>query len=413
LQLDAVIGRAITFVILVLAIILIYATGSYFLDIVFDVEFDIIQRNGVFIALLGVALIGQRQIQTFVDLLIYGREQLDSVSILKVTAMLSADPAPSTMADVVSQIADVMNSQQVAVMIKDKHTYKLLAGIATITPFELADTKELQQTFLRARDLRKPFDLPGWVELSIPIDIQGEIHGLFLLSRPLNGLFNSRQIKRLHDVADVLAFGLQVIRLLNIVHKVPTRIEYEKMLQFQKIATDIHNRPLHTLAMIRPHLKGEQIEVQSAIQQATKDLRRIMAGLHPPELEKSIEWMTREVVREFEENHDHEVHIAIDIQNEKRVPKHIKYVVHAVLTEALNNVVKHAQATTIHVSLCYSSDLRLTVSDDGLGMEIATMSLNGALQDNHFGLAHMQRWAMMGGGRLFIRGNEPTGLVVE
>ena len=61
--------------------------------------------------------------------------------------------------------------------------------------------------------------------------------------------------------------------------------------------------------------------------------------------------------------------------------------IYRIVQEAMNNVIKHAEATHIHIKLetTKTGALQLTISDDGKGMDI-----NDVDQTNHFGLLGMR-----------------------
>jgi len=80
-------------------------------------------------------------------------------------------------------------------------------------------------------------------------------------------------------------------------------------------------------------------------------------------------------------------------------------------TELLNNVVKHAQATTASVTLeLTDAAARLVVADDGVGLPANASA--GALRRGHIGLASHARRIDAAGGRIPSTANPPHGTVV-
>jgi signal transduction histidine kinase len=72
--------------------------------------------------------------------------------------------------------------------------------------------------------------------------------------------------------------------------------------------------------------------------------------------------------------------------------------------ESTTNVLKHAQAQHVHITLAYERDgLSLSVSDDGLGFELKSETSDG------FGLIGMQERAKRIGARLQIQGRPGQG----
>lgn len=418
LALDPLFSRVITVAVLVLAVGMAYATGMYLLEAVFHIEFAGTGQGAFVLLLFGIAISGQKYVQAGVDLLIYGRDPLDWDSIQSAKVKLSANPEPATVADVLIQVMAHLNVKQAAVLVKDGEQYALLAG--NVPAFTIPASAQKQNICLRSEDPHSLVHLPTWVELSIPITARGDVLGLLLLARPVNAYFNTRQVATLRDIADILAFSLMVISLVETMHDLSQQALYEKELQRQRIATEIHNEPLHTLTTVTLQLcegiSDEAVrDAAQTVRQVTRDLRRIISGLRPPALRDSVEWMTRQIVREFDETHDDlSVTLHIDIRSDVQASEQTKMAFYYILSEALNNVSKHSRATNVDVILDYNENtLSLEVRDDGVGAEVATRPLTELLRGHHIGVADMHRWASIGGGALEIGLNRPAGTTVS
>lgn len=77
----------------------------------------------------------------------------------------------------------------------------------------------------------------------------------------------------------------------------------------------------------------------------------------------------------------------------------------AVLRESLSNVIRHAQASSVDVTLAAGTELVLVVSDDGVGP--------GHSRDAGFGLRNMETRAVSLGGSFDLRALTPRGTLVE
>jgi signal transduction histidine kinase len=79
--------------------------------------------------------------------------------------------------------------------------------------------------------------------------------------------------------------------------------------------------------------------------------------------------------------------------------------------EALSNVVQHADASHVAVSLNYQgSSTHLTVSDNGRGLSRGSMSEEGPIGQ---GIANMQARARMLGGELALQSSPEGGLQLD
>jgi len=79
-----------------------------------------------------------------------------------------------------------------------------------------------------------------------------------------------------------------------------------------------------------------------------------------------------------------------------------------VLQEALQNTMKHANASKVQVHFNGHNGLRMTISDNGKGN--ASENLNG---ENHYGLENMQERVQQIGGKVIFESNEGEGFTVK
>ena len=86
------------------------------------------------------------------------------------------------------------------------------------------------------------------------------------------------------------------------------------------------------------------------------------------------------------------------------MPKAVEDALFHVAMEALNNTLKHANATKIIIRLDVLQDhLVLHLADDGVGFRVSERTSSG------MGLTNMREWMARVGGRLEIRSNGKGG----
>lgn len=419
LVLDTVFSRIVTIGILAIAVVMAYATGSYFLEALLGVSLDNISQGVFMLLLFGMAAGGQRPLQSYVDLLVYGQDLLNGEAVQEVIARLSANPEPSTVAAITSDIRHRIQVEQMVVLTRQAAGYRVLVG--SEPPFIVTKGCWEKEVCLRSHQPDVLTGLPEWVELSLPIKARGNVLGLLLLSRPTHGYFNGRQVQILQDVADTMAFGLLVIDLVETMHQWSQQSLHEKEVQRHQIATEIHNEPLHDLTALMMRLEVDDDEasvilqeVADTVHEVTRNLRRIISGLRPPMLRESVEWIARQLIRQFEEIHqDMQFVLQFDIASQNQASEKTKVAFYYILNETLNNIGKHAQATSVEIHLRYGEEnLELLVCDDGIGPGIAMGPLTELLRKQHIGVADMHRWASVGGGKLTITPKQPVGTSV-
>ena len=143
-----------------------------------------------------------------------------------------------------------------------------------------------------------------------------------------------------------------------------------------------------------------------------EEVRRVIRDLRPIYLEDlglvpAIEMLTQSL------NHPDQLEAACTIEGEvRRLTPERELAVYRIVQEALNNVLKHAQAKHVDVQVRFSETLSVSIRDGGLGF--AMPDRVDALTDRgHFGLIGMRERAELIGARLTIHSAPGTGTTIE
>jgi len=197
----------------------------------------------------------------------------------------------------------------------------------------------------------------------------------------------------------------------------------------QRIAADLHDGIGQSLGMIKLSMElvaqqivsGKHQEAVESIQQmiqrvrdAMAELRRTTSGLRPSALDDlgiipAMTWFSREFEsvcrgKKIEKNFN---------VIESDVPMRLKQTIFRIFQEAMNNIVKHADADCIRVGLHKSGDvLRLTVEDNGKGFDLAGIALRKG-SARGFGLLTMKERALSSNGIFEIRSNPGRGTLIQ
>ena len=95
-----------------------------------------------------------------------------------------------------------------------------------------------------------------------------------------------------------------------------------------------------------------------------------------------------------------------------RLPDHIELALYRIAQECLQNVVKHARATSARLTFAVGDDAaRLEIVDDGVGFDTFEHPL-GSDEMGGYGLLSMAERAELVGGRLNIRSRPGSGTAV-
>lgn len=186
----------------------------------------------------------------------------------------------------------------------------------------------------------------------------------------------------------------------------------------RRIATNLHDRIGQALAFARLKLAGlarEQPrlgEVQELIERAIHDTRSLTVELSPPVLYElglvaALEWLATGNQQE----HGIQTHFQDDGQP-KPLDENFRIVLFQAVRELLVNVVKHARATQVRVSVRRDADdLRIVVEDDGAGFDQA--SLRAKCETiRSFGLFNIRERVEYLGGQVMIQSEPGRGTKV-
>ena len=161
-----------------------------------------------------------------------------------------------------------------------------------------------------------------------------------------------------------------------------------------------------------PRVAGELHELRGLAIGASDEFRKAIFALAGPDQQGSLTDDIRTLLREFERSSAVQVHLSVSGTPTPAVET-VHDVVHLVVHEALTNVAKHADATSVLVSLRYEADrLDLVIQDDGVG---ASEMLLGTFQDSylHFGLRHIRQQVIDRGGSFMVANDAESGLALR
>ncbi len=175
-----------------------------------------------------------------------------------------------------------------------------------------------------------------------------------------------------------------------------------------RLARDLHDEAAQALTSLLVHLRlleraGTAEEAQQRVHElreltafALEDVRRVAVDLRPTILDDlglapALEWR----VDEFNKTDD--IQATFSAKGlDKRLPRDMELVLYRIGQEALNNIGRHAAASTVQVTLIQSeSDISLAVADDGLGFDPMAVQVDA---QHGLGLEGMrERIGMIGG----------------
>jgi signal transduction histidine kinase len=161
---------------------------------------------------------------------------------------------------------------------------------------------------------------------------------------------------------------------------------------------------LTKLEKVSPSTAQEAERLQGLITESVEKARMLAKGFYPVELEKRGLFVAlQEIARGTEQLSPVSCVVESDESSCAHMNDQVAVQIFRIAQEAVHNVIKHAQAKNITISLAMANgDIVLTVKDDGIGFPANAKEKTG------MGLQIMQYRAQMIGGRVDFR-NDPAG----
>jgi signal transduction histidine kinase len=149
-------------------------------------------------------------------------------------------------------------------------------------------------------------------------------------------------------------------------------------------------------------------ELEDLAEKTIENLRRLTRALRPIYLEDlglvtALEMLAGETSQAN--------HLEIEFQQsgqERRLSREVELALYRIAQEALNNVVHHAKAGHAVLHIAFDKEIKLEVSDDGVGFSVPKSPTDFA-PSGHFGLLGMRERADLIGGRLEVQSEVEKG----
>lgn len=257
--------------------------------------------------------------------------------------------------------------------------------------------------------------------LGVPLLAQGSLIGLCIMDAYDDVQLSVDHLRWAEAVAAQAAVAIQNARLFDEVQYARQRLQTlsHKLIQAQEVerrhlARELHDEIGQVLIALQMNMRGVAQGKLDAKQQARlldsstlvdrliQQVRSLSRELRPPLLDDlglvpALNWHLDQIATRF----------GIDIKlttqlNSPRIPPQVELSIFRIAQEALNNIIKHAQAKRVRVELRQNETiLRLIISDNGIGFETDAAQLRAA-SGASLGLINMQERALLANGTFEI-----------
>ena len=245
-----------------------------------------------------------------------------------------------------------------------------------------------------------------WVRLCLPLQVESEVRGLWLLGRrDPDDYYSQTEIEVLKTIANQTAIALvnieQAERLSALYQANIERHEQERT----NLARDLHDDVLNQLAAFSMQVDQEIApDVEEGFATITTRLRQMISGLRPAMLSYGLAPALEELVDELSVRSENNA-IQININSSgARYESGVETHLYRIVQQACENALRHAQARTIEIyGSCDSEEVQLTIADAGVGFPKPDhLDFKQLLADKHYGVAGMFERAEIIGAELRI-----------
>lgn len=126
-----------------------------------------------------------------------------------------------------------------------------------------------------------------------------------------------------------------------------------------------------TIPLLSNSAKSKAEDTVHLLDRSLEEIRNFSRMLNPEYIAlQGLPGMLKEYTEWIKRNQQYQVSFSVE-GDPYMMENNIELMLFRILQETINNILKHAQATTIRLSLIYTdSDLTCTISDDGIGFDV-------------------------------------------
>jgi signal transduction histidine kinase len=368
----------------------------------------------------------------------YGTPIDHSTLLVEYGRKMTAAPDRQALAQLLSaELPRALQVEHTAVLMPERYQLVAVDGDGLCLPVSHAavrwvasggEAQEAGRGQLRELVRQGPSAL-DWTRVWVPLMRGVDLRGLWLLGPRADNLRYSPQ-----DLRWLTAIGRQAAVVLDAIHYAEQerraaseiRALYRQVVETREVergrlSRELHDGVLQDLCAVTRDLKAldaqsgtsEMLSADLAARssEAVSALRAICHDLRPPLLQHDLASALKALVEELDVRSSAPVYIQVSAEN-LQLPDDVALAMFRITQEALNNAIRHADASEIAVRLTqYPDRLRLTVTDDGRGIRGGTEPARFVAQ-GHYGLAGMRERAAMIGGKLDVQTAVDYGTVV-
>lgn len=361
---DPLINRTLVYGLLTTGVVALYIVFVGSLSLLFQA------RGNFLLSLLATGLIAvlvqplRTWVQRGVNHLLYGERDEPYAVLARLGERLEATLAPTAVLPaIVETVRETLKLPYVAIAIDQDGTCTTAASSGSL----VAET------------------------LTLPLVYQGETIGMLILGARAPGETFTRADRRLlDDLARQVGIAAHAIRLTTDLQRSRERLVLAREEERRRLRNDLHDGLAPTLATLAltasnvvdaiPDNPSTAVtlarDLERDIRTTVGDVRRIVYGLRPPALDElGLVGAIRESTRPYTRHRpgagvaQERLQVRIEAPDDlPHLPAAVEVAAYRITQEAVQNVIKHAQARTCTVRLALTEVLHVEIIDDGVGL---------------------------------------------
>ena len=273
--------------------------------------------------------------------------------------------------------------------------------------------EDIQDDTLLAQALQVATGLPveamfpnGRTWMGAPLIVKDRVIGMLSLLHNQPNYYQRQALNLVQAFANQVAIAIDNARLYQQAQ------ETAAMAERARLARELHDSVTQALYSVnlyadathlalssgRTDVAAEDVrQLRSLAREAMSDMRLLVFELRPSILEEAgLVGALQARLETVEARSGFQT--AFQVEGERHLPSSVEAELYRVAQEALNNVIKHAQAKQVAVHLQFNEErLCLTIQDDGIGFDLETARQSGGL-----GLHSMEERVQQIGGNLIL-----------
>jgi signal transduction histidine kinase len=358
---------------------------------------------------VGAALVGQLELDPLLDLVASRLRELIGARLVAI-----ALPAREGLRIAAADGAGADDLAAVAFLERDSKTGRVLQRGSSERVDSLLEDPEVNQEVARR--------LGATTGMYVPLVVRGRAIGV-LVAHDKKGpdqRFGSADLRLAEQFAVRASIAVDLSQ--RTARDALRRVVEGQELERRRLARELHDETGQALTSILLGLRAvEEANTSNETRAAASDLRelvvatlqdvrRLAVQLRPKALDDfGLAPALERLVQTFSEATDIRVELESQL-GEERLPPEVETTLYRIVQEALTNIIKHAEATSVSILLVRrESSVMAVIEDDGRGFDPATLRAGG------LGLVGMRERVELHDGRLTIESRPDSGttLAVE